>query len=123
MKLQDLYTLDEHEDGRDCLINDDEGNPTTLKIKLKGTDSSTYRLQLKKQKNAFMEAKQKGKDFDEDKHVIDALVECTVGWSGTDEKYTKKLCRELYTKAPFVREQVDLFIARRENFIKAKRKK
>ena len=71
-------------------------------------------------KAAYFEAAQKNKDVDTDKFVTDALVACTIGWRGTDEKFTKKLCRELYEKAPFVKEQIDSFMVDRSNFTKAK---
>ncbi len=65
----------------------------------------------------------KNKQADDEKYIVKALVECVVGWRGTDEKYSKKLCEELLTKAPFVREQIDEFISERQNFTKAKPKK
>jgi len=120
MKLTELYTVDAHEDGAEVRIFDGEGVKTPLYIKVKGTDSVSYRLQLKKQKAAYFEAAQKNKEVDTDKFVTDALVACTIGWRGTDEKFTKKLCRELYEKAPFVKEQIDGFMADRSNFTKAK---
>lgn len=120
MKLTDLYTVDNHEEGSYTQIFDDEGKKTPLHIKVKGVDSVSYRKELKKQKAAYFEAAQKGSEVDSEKFVIDALVECTIGWKGTDEKFSKKLCRELYSKAPFVKDQVDTFMAERKNFTKAK---
>jgi hypothetical protein len=123
MKLTELYTVDIHEQGSEVRVQDDEGNNTALWIKVKGMDSVSYRRELKKQKTAYFEAAKNGTEVDTEKYVIDALVACTIGWRGTDEKFTKKLCRELYTKAPFVKDQIDLYIAERANFTKAKPKK
>tara|TARA_R110000737_G_C14457609_1_gene464302 strand:- start:43 stop:414 length:372 start_codon:yes stop_codon:yes gene_type:complete len=123
MKLTELYTVDNHEQGSEVRVQDDEGNNTALWINVKGVDSVSYRRELKKQKTAYFEAAKKGTEVDTEKYVIDALVACTIGWRGTDEKFTKKLCRELYTKAPFVKDQIDLYIAERANFTKAKPKK
>ena len=120
MKLTELYTVDAHEDGSYVEIFDDEGSKTPLSIKVKGTDSLSYRKELKKQKTAYFTAAQNGTEVDTEKFVIDALIECTKGWKGTDEKFTKKLCRELYTKAPYVKDQIDSHIAERKNFTKAK---
>jgi len=123
MKLTELYTVDNHEQGSEVQILDDQGNKTPLYIKVKGTDSVSYRRELKKQKTAYFEAAQKGAEVDTEKFVIDALVSCTIGWRGTDEKYTQTLCRGLYTKAPFVKDQIDSYIGERKNFTKAKPKK
>jgi hypothetical protein len=123
MKLKDIYTVDDHEAGAEIQVRDGEGNLTPLWIKVKGADSVQYRKQIKIQKNAYREALMKNKQADDEKYIVKALVECVVGWRGTDEKYSKKLCEELLTKAPFVREQIDEFISERQNFTKAKPKK
>lgn len=122
MKLKDIYTVDEHEAGAEIHIRDGDGKFTPLWIKVRGLDSVKYRKAIKIQKGAYRDAllASKGKNVDEDKFVIRALVECIISWRGTDEKFTKKLCEELLTKAPFVREQIDEFISIRANFTKAK---
>ncbi len=123
MKLQDIYTVDDHELGAEVRIRDGNGKLTPLWIKCKGVDSVSYRKQLKVQKRKYQEALMQNVDLEEDEFVIDALVESIIGWRGTDEKYSKKLCRELLSNAPFVKEQVDAFMSDRANFTKAKRKK
>ena len=123
MKLQDIYTVDDHELGAEVRIRDCNGKLTPLWIKCKGVDSVSYRKQLKVQKRKYQEALMQNVDLEEDEFVIDALVESIIGWRGTDEKYSKKLCRELLSNAPFVKEQVDAFMSDRANFTKAKRKK
>tara|TARA_R100001440_G_scaffold62200_1_gene82261 strand:+ start:359 stop:730 length:372 start_codon:yes stop_codon:yes gene_type:complete len=123
MKLKDIYTVDDHELGAEVRIRDGEGKLTPLWIKCKGVDSASYRKQIKVQKRKFQDALINNKDVDEDSFVVDALVESIIGWRGTDEKYSKKLCKELLEKAPFVREQIDAFMSDRANFTKAKRKK
>ena len=109
MKLKDIYTVDDHESGAEIQIRDGDGKLTPLWIKVRGVDSVRYRKQLKIQKNAYRDAllASNSKDIDEDKYVIKALVECVISWRGTDEKFSKKLCEQLLTKAPFVREQID----------------
>lgn len=123
MKLNDLYTVENHEDGAELQIKDENGKKTPLWLTVKGTDSLTYRNELKKQKNAYVEASRNDKTLDTDNFVIDTLVASTSGWRGTDEEFTKELCRELYENAPFVKEQVDDFMTERKNFTKAKPKK
>jgi|13_taG_2_1085334.scaffolds.fasta_scaffold219832_1 hypothetical protein len=122
MKLNELYTTDLHDAGSELEILDDQGKKTGLFVKVVGVDSSIFRDQAKKQQRAYIEALRNKKDFDDDLFAIDSLVAATIGWRGTDEKFTKKLCKELYTKAPYIKDQVDLFIADRANFTKAKPK-
>ena len=123
MKLNDLYTVENHEDGAELQIKDENGKKTPLWLTVKGTDSLTYRNELKKQKTAYVEASRNDKTLDTDNFVIDTLVASTSGWRGTDEELSKELCRELYENAPFVKEQVDDFMTERKNFTKAKPKK
>ncbi len=123
MKLDSLYTADIHEEGSEIRIRDDAGKLTSLYIKVKGIDSITYRRELKLQKKKYFEAEQRGSEIDADEFVVDALVACTIGWRGTDEEYSETLCRELYSKAPYVKEQVDGFMAEKKNFTKPKSKK
>lgn len=123
MKLNDIYTVDDHELGAEVRIKDGNGKLTALWIKVKGADSVAYRKQLKLQKKKYQEALLQKRDLDEDDFVIEALSEIIIGWRGTDEEYSKELCVELLTKAPFVRDQIDAFMSNRANFTKAKRKK
>tara|TARA_E500000318_G_C3451743_1_gene169043 strand:+ start:217 stop:588 length:372 start_codon:yes stop_codon:yes gene_type:complete len=122
MNISDLYTTDLHADGAECEILDGEGNQTGLFITVMGVDSPVFRAEAKKQQKAYIEAIRNEKDFDDEKMSIDGLVAATVGWRGTDEEFSKKLCKELYSKAPYVKEQIDRFMADRANFTKAKPK-
>lgn len=122
MKISDLYTTELCEDGAELRINDGMGQPTSLYIKVRGLDSKAVRQHNKIQRKAYIEAIRTGKDYDEDKYLVDGLVKATIGWRGTSEKFSQKACRQLYEKAPFVCDQVDEFIAERANFTKPKRK-
>jgi len=123
MKLSELYTTDIHDAGSELTVLDGEGNETPLKIKVAGLDSAVFRSNTKTQQKAYIEALREKKEFDDEDLVIDGLVSCTIGWRGTDQKFDKVLCKELYLKAPFVKDQVDRFIGERANFTKAKPKK
>lgn len=55
------------------------------------------------------------------KEQIDLLVECTVAWKGFENKGEPLTCtadnvRTVYTAAPWIREQVNVFIGDRRNF-------
>lgn len=125
MKLNNLYTTDLHAEGAECEILDGEGKKTGLFITVMGVDSQVFRDHAKKQQKAYIEAlrSKKEKDFDDEDMSIDGMVAATISWRGTDEEFSPELCRELYTKAPYVKDQVDRFIAERANFTKAKPKK
>ncbi len=123
MKVESLFTTDIHANGAECEILDGDGNKTGLFITVMGVDSPVFRAQAKLQQRAYIEALRNEKDFDGEEMDIDALVASTIGWRGTDEKFTPKLCKQLYSKAPYVKDQVDRFMAARENFTKAKPKK
>mgnify|MGYP003118587636 CR=1 FL=1 len=118
MKLDTLYTTDDHNEGAEVEILDYSDNPTGLFIKVVGMDSKIFRKEAKRQQKAYIESIREKKDYDDENLLLDSLVESTLGWRGTDQKFSKKLCRELYSKAPYVKEQVDRFIGDRENFIK-----
>ena len=123
MKLSSLYTTDLHADGAELEILDGEDKPTGLFITVMGVDSQVFRDHAKKQQKAYIESLRSKKDFDDEDMSIDGMVAATIGWSGTSEEFSPELCRELYTKAPYVKDQVDRFIADRANFTKAKPKK
>ena len=123
MKLTDLYTVDKHDAGAEVQILDGEGNKTPLKIRVRGMDSAVFRAATKRQQKLYVEAMREDREYDSEIGVIDGLVDATMGWSGTDEKFTPELCKELYEKAPYVKDQIDRFIGDRANFTKAKRKK
>jgi len=123
MKVSELYTTDLHDAGSEVEILSEQSEPTGFFITVAGLDSKVFREQTKIQQKKYLEAYRKGKDFDDEDLLIDGLVATTISWRGTDEKFSKKLCKELYVKAPYVKDQVDRFIGDRENFIKAKPKK
>ena len=123
MKLSNLYTTDLHADGAECEILDGEDKRTGLFITVMGVDSQVFRDHAKRQQKAYIEALRSKKDFDDEDMSIDGMVAATIGWRGTSEEFSPELCRELYTKAPYVKDQIDRFIADRANFTKAKPKK
>jgi len=109
MKISKLYTTDLHDAGSEVEVLDDQGAKTGLFITVVGVDSTVFRAQAKKQQRAYIESLRGKKDFDDEAFATDSLVAATIGWRGTDEKFTKKLCKELYTQAPYIKDQIDLF--------------
>lgn len=121
MNISDLYSKEKHESGSEMIVNGEGGKPTPLVLILRGVDSSVYRDNTRKMRRKVLDAMASDagiESIDEVSADIDAFVELTVGWKGTDEEFTPELCRELYIEAPYVRDQVDTFIGNRSNFIK-----
>ena len=123
MKLNTLYTTDLHDAGAELRILDGEGNKTDLYITVVGMDSKAFRKHSKRHQKAYMESLRSKKDFDDEDLNLQGLVDCTLGWRGVEEKFSKKLCTELYKNAPYIKDQIDNFMGDRANFTKAKPKK
>jgi hypothetical protein len=120
--------------GADMLVRNLAGDPLKnslgedVVLTLLGPDGDVYREQTRNQVRARVARNAAGNEAtfaEEDAEIIDMLVACTVGWKGVlgaDKKpvpFTPDAVRELYVNYPLVRDQVDLFIARRANFIMA----
>lgn len=102
----------------------DNGEPVT--IKLLGTDSDAFQRVNDVAINRRLKTPGRILPTAEEQRAIaiDMLVSCTLGWKGIgDDKgqplpFTKDNCRMLYTKARWLREQVDVFVGDRSNFTK-----
>lgn len=121
--LEDFYTRDKHETGAVCEIRYPDGSPSRLKIRVKGLDSDVYRRASKRHANQALDhiANRTIEKFNDEKETLQALVDLTIGWNDEDEDvpaFTPEKCLELYREAPYVRDQVDGFIANRANFTK-----
>lgn len=110
-------------------------NGEPVSIKVLGPDSGKYRTlsraQIRKRlaKRAAGETEITEADMDEtDRDAIEMMAGCTVGWKNVLDKAGKPIpCTvenaiKLYTYYPVLREQVDLFISERSNFLQASSK-
>lgn len=104
------------------------GADLPVKITLLGTDSPVFRKAQRAIVNRRLkQAKKPNLTAEEiEAEGIEALVSCTVSWEGVEIDGKKLDCtpdnvRKVYTdiRLPFIREQVDTFIAERANFMKA----
>ncbi len=121
MELSSLYSKDNHEAGAEMVVKGEDGKPTPLIIILRGLDSEAYREGNRRMRRKVLNAmsSEGGLDsLDETAEDIQTFVDLTVSWKGTDEPFSADLCKELYTKAPYIRDQVDSFVGKRANFIK-----
>jgi len=121
MDIEKLYTVDLHEAGAEVQINGPDGKPTDIFIKMVGIDSKTWRNIIKRKERALLKM-----SYDEIAEVEDGyliLAEATLGWRGIESngkpvEFSKKKAEQLYKNAPYIRDQVDVFIANRSNFMK-----
>jgi hypothetical protein len=110
-------------------------NGEIVSIKVLGPDSGKYRslsrTQIRKRlaKRAAGNTEFTDADMDETDHdAMEILAGCTVGWNGILDKAGKPIpctpenALKLFENYPVVREQVDLFISERANFLQASSK-
>jgi hypothetical protein len=115
-------------DGRPLLNS--KGEPHV--ITLLGPDSPVYQRlvhqQTQKRIDAAAAAHAKGETAPADPEeakadAIDVMARCTKGWTGFLDRqgapieFSVDAARQLYTRFPVIREQVDSFIVQRRNFL------
>lgn len=129
----DTKTLSE--EGVDMAVKNLSGKPMTTKdgkpitIKLLGPDSIAYRKanrDLVRKRVRAANAAEPEPSFEENEaESIALLASLTVGWHGiTNGKgepvaCTREAAAALYERFPAIRDQVDVFVAQRGNFVSA----
>lgn len=123
-------TLTRSNEGAPCTLKDlKTGKPTEVVITLLGMDSERFQ-EIKTERSRDMAERAARGNFeplDEDQKLalhIDTLARCTVGWSGMASKgeeipFSVEKARWLYRAYPAIREQVNVFIGDRANFLPA----
>lgn len=115
--------------GAPCYLKDIRtGRPTAMYITVLGMDSDAFQ-QIKLERARDMALRREQGNFSEltpeerDALTIDTLARLTVGWSiksgGQDVEFSVAKAREIYKAYPAVREQVNVFMAERANFLPA----
>lgn len=103
------------------------GESLGVKIQVMSPDCNEYRKIALQQQNENIKfiRKNRGKTTAErmNEEAINLAVAITVGWNGLEENgqpipFTSENVHRVYTQFPFIREQVDEFVADRRNFIK-----
>jgi hypothetical protein len=122
MDIEDLNTRDAAEEGAEVRIfNPLKKEMSDLFIKVKGIDSDEYRAKNAQLRQQIVASRMAKEEFDAEQAEMDILVAITVGWRGLTDKgesveFSEKKCRQLYRAAPYIRDQLDRFIADRANF-------
>ena len=104
-------------------VEDPNGNPLGVHLKLAGTDSEAYQKQLRKQQDKMLKRGNFKISAEEaENNSLNLLVACTLAWegveySGEELECNKDNARWLYKTFGFIRDQVDEFIGDRANFL------
>jgi len=119
MDIENLYTLDLHEAGAEMQVKDESGKPLEMYISIVGVDSKAW----KKASSELRRAVFAGGDSEDER--IKTIVSCTIGWRGFESKgkeleFTEENIKGLYVNAPYILDQIDVFVGDRANFTKGK---
>ena len=117
-----IFTADAHEAGSVVDIVGIDMKPTSIKIRVVGKDSKTFRRIEDAAALAYLESKGKSETG-----VAERMAAMTLSWENVpdprEETYGEPLAfnkdnaKLFYEKAPFVLEQVNRFINDRANFM------
>jgi len=129
MDLKKLDTVSASNKGAEMQVS----HPATgydiegMTIKLQGTDSETYRKEIKRRAEQSMgngRKKQKVDLDDAERKGAELLAKLTLGWKGFEEgkeklECTFENCVRIYLEYRWLRDQAEQFISDRANFLKA----
>ena len=137
----DFTSFESQETARMTVMHPETGEPIVDEngaspwIELSGTTSKTHRRAMFLLKRRIVQAmKDDGEEVTDDVVFersegaeLDMLADLTMGWSGIhldgqELKFTRDNARMFYERFPFVRAQVDMFVAQSGNFTKASNK-
>lgn len=119
VKAEQGATMEVRHPITDEILMGADGNPLT--IHLLGADGPTFKKAVFDIQQAASTRK-KLTPSEQERNNVNALARATVGWSDnwlwdeTPFHYSPENCRKLYTERPWVRVQVDEFIADRARF-------
>ena len=106
------------------------GEATGTRVEVASTDSTTYRVAEREQRNRRLQQLQLGNRRvaltaeESEADSLEMLVRCTVSWSGVREggvalPFTPENVRRVYTAYPWLRRQVDEAMADRARFFES----
>jgi len=124
----DIATL-KIDDNHDVKITLPNGEETDIVITVCGQDSDTYKAISRKQQNARLKDMQRGRKSAAtaetlEERGLELLVACVTGWAGIQDGDKDLECnaenvKMVFEKLPFVKEQIDVAIGDRANFMKS----
>lgn len=100
----------------------DEKKPAPMTITLHGLDSDNYAKHLHLARARILEEQGKAPDLDEsNRRNAEGFAAVTIDWhlwlDGGLVPFSKEKALEMYIRFPWIREQVDVFVSNRKNFI------
>lgn len=128
-EIRRLSEADLNKPARLCPVYDQGGNPYPgVAIMVVSIDSERYREAERRVKQLRLDRLSgrggRANATEIDKEAFDMLVECTVDWEGFLEDGQALTCTaenvaKVYTVAPWIKEQVSVFMGDRRNFSSA----
>ena len=122
----DLSTLDvkkgANEGAELKLLHPVSGEDTGIRISVVGRDSDLYQQELRRIQNSRI---RKGVVTSASRDDgVELLAKCTTGWDGVEEKgsvleFSEENAKRVYKAYPWIREQVELFMGDRSNFLES----
>lgn len=104
-------------------LKTDKGEPITIRVV--GMDDDRFKAVEREVRNKVLRQGQKAKFSadDMDAQATRALIACTIGWQnivldGKALPHSNENARLLYSRLPWLRDQVNEFVAERANFLK-----
>ena len=123
MKAEDFYTRDQHNDGAEVEVLDQHGSKSGCFLTVVGADSDIWReISRTMQRDALLASFSEESESHSERRVR-YLSKCVIGNRGFDGKMDNQRIKTMLIMAPYVADQVDKFIARRENFTRKPVKK
>ncbi len=131
MDLNDFNLTEKAEQGADLYLEHPgtgealESDGKKWAIRLAGTDSKQYRNKSRALQNKRLNKVAKGRKADfggTDLESCELLASCTLGWSGLVKdgqplEFSYDAAVDLYMTQLWIREQVDVFVGERTNFL------
>ena len=120
MNIKEFYTLDTAEL---TVINPKTYEPTDIRIEILSPDSFAYKKVLIKMSKKFKDKLNSSESIlDDEANLIDFLVAVTKSWKNVELDHqalecTEENVRHVYTHCSDIREQVNVFLGNKANFL------
>lgn len=126
MELDQLVTLDAHEEGSHCHLLQADGSVSDAYVVVQGPDSSAFRMARRDQRAKLIGLKAKGVNLDtHDLFPLDVDFACAIvnGWGnitkdGKDVEFSAKGIKGLLSKSPANVDRILDYCGERANFMK-----
>lgn len=123
MELADFHTAESHQTGSEIRVRKPDGSYSDCYITVVGIDSPQWREIVKNRNRSDLRKVIESDEKSEADEKAEDLAKASLNWRGfTDQgqeiEFSQDKAEQLYSAAPYIADQVDMFIANRVNFIK-----